>query len=59
MRPALNNFPKSKYNLLTFVSAGVRAKGKNIPSGRLNIDIDIMRMITSDMNIGPAIILSD
>ena len=59
MRPTLNNFPKSKYNLLTFVSAGVRAKGKNIPSGRLNIDIDIMRMITSDMNIGPAIILSD
>ena len=59
LRLTLNNFPKLKYNLLTFGSAGVRAKGKNIPSGRLNIYIEIMRLITVDMNVGPAIIVSD
>ena len=53
LRLTLNNFPKLKYNLLTFGSAGVRAKGKNIPSGRLNIYIEIMRLITVDMNVGP------
>ena len=53
MRLTLNYFPKLKYNLLTFGSAGVRAKGKNIPSGRLNIYIEIMRLITVDMNVGP------
>ena len=59
LRLALNNFPKLKYNLLAFNSAGVIVKGKNIPSGRLNIYIDIMRLITVDMNVEPAIILSD
>ena len=49
MRLTLNNFPKSKYNLLTFGSAGVRAKGRNVPSGILNIYIDIMRLITTDI----------
>ena len=53
LRLTLNNFPKLKYNLLTFGSAGVRAKGRNIPSGRLNIYIEIMRLITVDMNAGP------
>ena len=59
LRLTLNNFPKLKYNLLTFGSAGVRAKGRNVPSGRLNIYIEIMRRITVDMNVGSAIILSD
>ena len=60
LRLTLNNFPKLKYNLLTFGSAGVRAKGRNVPSGRLNIYIEIMRPITVGMmNVGPAIILSD
>ena len=59
VRPTLNNFLKLKYNLLTFGSAGVRAKGRNVPSGRLNIYIDIMRLITVDMNVEPAIILSE
>ena len=58
-RLTLNNFPKLKYNLLTFNSVGVTVKGRNIPSGRLNMYIDTMILITVDMNAKPAIILSD
>ena len=58
-RLTLNNFLKLKYNLLTFNSVGVTVKGRNIPSGRLNMYIDTMILITVDMNARPAIILSD